>query len=291
MFFSSSTQAKYWILTPEKLATIKQETNSSVDNSLQDQKGSAEKNTDAQGSQNGAKRPEKLTVEEEDAIKNYYIFKIIEICENKSLLISEKAMLTAITFFKRFFLYQTVMEYDPKTLMVTSIYLACKVEESHLKAKDLADRFQMSVDTIVETELLLLDGLGFHLTVYHPHRSLLGFILDMTEKNKKNYDQLRDAAKTLLNYSLLTDACFLFPPSQIALAAMLSAARTLTLEAEVEAYIQTYLCDKEPISQWREKLAKIEPFFVKVTLADVINKARGPNEKLRQWKSSGDPSE
>ena len=36
---------------------------------------------------------------------------------------------TALLFFKRFYVTQTVMDYDPKIAMLASILLACKVEE------------------------------------------------------------------------------------------------------------------------------------------------------------------
>lgn len=103
-------------------------------------------------------------------------------------------------------------------------------------------------------------------------------------KNKKNYEALQTLSKTFLNYSLTTDACFLFPPSQIALAAMLKAAKTFNIEAEVESYIQTIIPDNETFPQFRDKLIKIEPFFVETKLSNVLEKARPINKKLQLWR-------
>ena len=36
---------------------------------------------------------------------------------------------TAFHYFKRFYLNNSVMDYHPKEILVTSVYLACKVEE------------------------------------------------------------------------------------------------------------------------------------------------------------------
>lgn len=69
---------------------------------------------------------------------------------------------------------------------VTCIYLACKVEESHLRLRDLEMRFSdIRAESIIETELLLLEGLGFHLAVHHPHRALQGFIIDITVQQRE----------------------------------------------------------------------------------------------------------
>jgi hypothetical protein len=40
-------------------------------------------------------------------------------------------------------------------------------------------------ESIIETELLLLEGLGFHLAVHHPHRALQGFIIDITVQQRE----------------------------------------------------------------------------------------------------------
>lgn len=45
---------------------------------------------------------------------------------------------TAITFFKRFFVHHSVMDWDPMYTMVTCVDLACKAEEANIKLEDLA---------------------------------------------------------------------------------------------------------------------------------------------------------
>lgn len=61
------------------------------------------------------------------------------------------AQCAAQTFFKRFFLKVSVMEVDPKAMMVAALYLAGKVEEEVIEADHLLSTYhkKLSRDELV----------------------------------------------------------------------------------------------------------------------------------------------
>lgn len=70
-----------------------------------------------------------------------------------------------------------------------------------------------------------MQELNYKLTVHNPFRPVEGFIIDIKTRTKMpNPNRLRESIDDFLDRSFLTDACLLYAPSQIALAAVLHAA-------------------------------------------------------------------
>lgn len=81
------------------------------------------------------------------------------------------------------------------------------------------------MDIILSNELLLMQELNYNLTVHNPFRPVEGFLIDIkTRCQMPNPDRLRGGIEDFLDRSFLTDACLIYAPSQIALAAVLHAA-------------------------------------------------------------------
>lgn len=67
--------------------------------------------------------------------------------------------------------------------------------------------------------------LNYYLTVHNPYRPIEGFLIDIkTRCNLVSPDRLRGGIEEFLEKTFLTDACLLYSPSQLALAAVLHAA-------------------------------------------------------------------
>ncbi|XP_076357183.1 cyclin-Q-like isoform X3 [Tachypleus tridentatus] len=94
----------------------------------------------------------------------------------------------AATLYHRFFEECNPEDYDHYLIAATCLYLAGKVEENHLKIRDivnvfhkavhpqlepldLADEYWLLRDSIVQCELLLLRVMKFQVSVDHPHRT------------------------------------------------------------------------------------------------------------------------
>lgn len=81
------------------------------------------------------------------------------------------------------------------------------------------------MDIILSNELLLMQQLNYYLTVHNPYRPIEGFLIDIkTRCTLANPERLRSGIDEFIDKTLLTDACLLFAPSQLALAAVLHAA-------------------------------------------------------------------
>ena len=68
-----------------------------------------------------------LSVVEERALQSFYESQLIEFCKRFNPPMPKPTTATALHYFKRFYLGNSVMDYHPKEILVTCVYLACKV--------------------------------------------------------------------------------------------------------------------------------------------------------------------
>ncbi|WCJ43128.1 cyclin H 1 [Euphorbia peplus] len=254
--FQTSTQRSKWIFTPQQLAEKHKTTNQRAKQMLE-KCGTTRMEVDIDGSlsypepqvRTGDKadkhsRPKSLSVEEEQFMLVYYEYKLREVCS--AFLFPHKIQATALIYFKRFYLQWSVMEHDPKHIMLTCIYTACKIEENHVSAEELGKGIQQDHQMILNFEMLVLQSLGFDLIVYAPYRSIEGFINDMEEfchasdDQAQNLKDLQATATSEVDKIMFTDAPLLFPPGQLALAA-LRGANEMHQVVDFERYIGNIL--------------------------------------------------
>lgn len=82
-----------------------------------------------------------------------------------------------------------------------------------------------AMDIILSNELLLMQQLNYYLTVHNPFRPVEGFLIDIkTRCNLNNPERLRAGIDEFIDKTFFTDACLLYAPAQLALAAVLHAA-------------------------------------------------------------------
>ncbi|XP_054815167.1 cyclin-H1-1 [Prosopis cineraria] len=231
--FQTSTHRAKWIFSPPQLADKYKAANQraiqvlekygatlmevDVDGSLSYpllQKDDAEKHS----------RPKPLSIEEEQCIRVFYENKLQEVCNNFHF--PHKIQATALIYFKRFYLQWSVMEHHPKNIMLTCIYAACKIEENHVSAEELGKGISQDHQMILNNEMIVYQSLEFDLIVYAPYRSVDGFVNNMEEFCKAGEEvfprlkALQDTARLDIDKMMLTDAPLLFPPGQLALAAL-----------------------------------------------------------------------
>jgi len=70
-----------------------------------------------------------LSAEEERTFLYFYECQLKDFCAKFQPQMNKAVIGTAFHYFKRFFLYNSVMDYHPKEILVTCVYLACKIEE------------------------------------------------------------------------------------------------------------------------------------------------------------------
>eukprot|EP00897_Mesotaenium_endlicherianum_P001137 jgi/Mesen1/11023/ME000098S10415 len=188
--------------------------------------------------------PEPLTVDEEVLLCKYFEVKIQAVCSAFNFPIKIQA--TAITYFKRFYLHWSVMEHMPKHIMLTCIYLACKVEEVYVSAEEFGKGINQDPEQVLTNELMVLQTLHFDLITYAPYRALEGFLIDMQSfweaagdapPSKEQLQSYREKAKGIVDSIMLTDAPLTHPPGQLALAA-LGMANDASPVVDMDKYVQ-----------------------------------------------------
>ncbi|CAG5129233.1 unnamed protein product, partial [Candidula unifasciata] len=167
-----------------------------------------------------------LTPQEERILSRQYEVVLRKFCAEFQPPMPKCVIGTSLSYFKRFYVNNSNMDYHPKDIMLTCVYLACKVEEFYVPigqfVKNLRGDREKFADAILSFELTLMSKLNYHLTVHNPFRPLEGFLIDIKThcRDIPNVERIRRPAEEFLERSLLSDACLIFSPSQIALAAV-----------------------------------------------------------------------
>ena len=75
------------------------------------------------------KKLKTISVQDEIKLAKFYQSKMQKLCKEltRAFGFKPKVQGTALTFFKRFYLSCSMLDHDPKKIMLTCIYLACKV--------------------------------------------------------------------------------------------------------------------------------------------------------------------
>jgi hypothetical protein len=111
---------------------------------------------------------------------------------------------------------------DIPSIMATCVFLACKVEESHIKIENFLMEFEkltnlkFSKETILNYEETLLKGLNFHLQILHSDSLISGFLNEfMIDKllNEVN-NELIESCLEFIQKLIQFDIIFYFPPGK-----------------------------------------------------------------------------
>ncbi|RHY34407.1 hypothetical protein DYB32_000963 [Aphanomyces invadans] len=162
-----------------------------------------------------------LTDEEEAMVVDFYQIQVQNTCTS-IFKTSDKVKAAALLLFKRFYLSNSIMEFHPKYIGATSIYVAGKVEEQYISVETLVKSYEgvIKESDVVAHEMIVLEGVRFQLIMYHPFRSLTGFIDDLrafakssrgngTDVPLATLQTLHATATGVINELLLTDSPFL----------------------------------------------------------------------------------
>uniref|UniRef100_A0A3Q0SLX1 Cyclin-H n=1 Tax=Amphilophus citrinellus TaxID=61819 RepID=A0A3Q0SLX1_AMPCI len=179
---------------------------------------------------------------EEDVLFRHYERRLLDFCNAFKPAMPKSVVGTALMYFRRFYLSNSIMEYHPRIIMLTCTYLACKVDEFNVSSTQFVGNLvqespagqERVLEQILEYELLLIQQLNFHLVVHNPYRPMEGLLIDLKTRypTLENPESLRKSADDFLTQAAMTDAGLLFSPSQIALTAILNSASRAGLNME-----------------------------------------------------------
>jgi len=106
----------------------------------------------------------------------------------KNLKLKQRLIATAIVYFKRFYIKNSFLHYDPRLIAPTCLYVASKVEECSLQAKVLCMKlkgmdvsYSYTMQDMLECEFYILEEMNFYLILYHPYKPLIQYVLWMMQ--------------------------------------------------------------------------------------------------------------
>ncbi|KIM48059.1 hypothetical protein M413DRAFT_16098 [Hebeloma cylindrosporum] len=216
--FEASTQYKNWRYSVAQLARIRRDLNDAAVAIIR-----TKFDTDELGSSSNVSF---LNADEEVLLVKLYITKITQLCG--LFRFPEEVEATAITFLKRFYLKNTVMDWHPKNVMftiarLTALFLATKTTNNPISLEIYTKHIPNTApNDVLDLEFLVAQSLGFEFAVWLSHRALWGIWLDiqnLPDLTEKLQPELYDTALNHIRASRLTDAELIYTPSQIALAA------------------------------------------------------------------------
>ncbi|KAH9857898.1 cyclin-like protein [Lenzites betulinus] len=210
--YEGSTQYRHWRFSPEQLARMRFRLNedavSAIRNAFE---------ADSPGSSSGISF---LTSEEEHLLVKLYVGKIPQLCGHFRF--PEEVEATAVSYMKRFYLKNTVMDWHPKNVMLTALFLATKTTNHPISLESYAAHIPRTVPSdVLDLEFLVAQSLGFDFAVWHPHKALWGMWLDVQNLPDASIEELSRAYEAAVGHvrsARLSDAEFIYTPSQIALA-------------------------------------------------------------------------
>ncbi|TIB33827.1 hypothetical protein E3P86_02934 [Wallemia ichthyophaga] len=177
------------------------------------------------------------STDEEDRLIVYYLSQVKPICNLFQF--PEVVEASAITYIKRVYLFNSVMDLHPKRVMLTCLFIATKTVNAPVSVADFAKHIgkgKISTSSILDIEFLLSQNLRFEYATHPAHRAAWGVYLDMQSMQttpQQELDGLFGEVRQLVRLSRLTCAELVYSPSQIALGCFSMANRTLT-----DAYIE-----------------------------------------------------
>lgn len=172
--------------------------------------------------------------------------------ERFARLCPRKVVATAITFFRRFYLYASCMQHDAMRICLACIYIAGKVCEHYIDASKLEELVpSVKAREVLELETIALGVLQFDMVVYHPYHCIDAMVEELRKSSEKGDSVLEPLRRkqhwvqTLHKTShshadsiVRSDAALMVAPHHQALCAVVRALKGLELSED--AILQRY---------------------------------------------------
>lgn len=273
--YEASTQFKNWRYSAQQLQSTRHSLNEAAVNVI--------RNTFEADEPGSSANVSFLTADEELVLVKLYITKVSQL--SALFRFSEEVESTAITYLKRFYLKNTVMDWHPKNVMLTALFLATKTTNNPISLEAYTARIpKTSPSDVLDLEFLVAQSLGFEFAVWHAHRSLWGIWLDLQNLPDQPLDieqSMYDAAIEHIRAARLTDAELIYTPSQIALAAMSLVQPTLANQWMVSKMAKS----KSSVEQLQNAVEDIKNMITSFGHAPDVDVVREVDRRLKLCKN------
>jgi len=240
-----------------------------------------------------------LTYEEEKILLIHYEYLLKQFCGKfQPPIVMPNVVGTSIAYFKRFYLRNSVMDMHPKDIFLVCVYLACKIEEFNVSILQFVQNINSNeskdelANMILNYELLLMEKLDFHLNVHNFYRPFEGFLLDVKTRcpEIENVNVLRQYAMEFLDKILNTDAILLYPPSQIALTAVVysSSKNKIDLDKYCRVFLLSQLNNDE-VKQFLSIIKCINKLHKEIPILNLDDIKRIENKLMLCYNFENDP--
>ncbi|CEP00638.1 hypothetical protein PBRA_001692 [Plasmodiophora brassicae] len=155
-----------------------------------------------------------LSAEELYQLRLYFVDFLTTLGTGKHLNLRQRIISTAIVYFKRFYLDQSFIEFDPYLAEECGIHANVMINA----AAELIPSFPYTAKHLFECEFFALELLRFDLIVFHPYRPITLYLSHI------GLNECLQTAWAIANDSYCTDVCLLYPPHVIAVACIQMAA-------------------------------------------------------------------
>lgn len=219
-----------------------------------------------------------LAASEECSLVKHYITKVTQLCGHFKF--SEEVEATAISYLKRFYLKNTVMDWHPKNVMLTALFLSLKTTNNAISLDEFTANIpKTSPADVLDLEFLVAQSLSFEFAVWHAHRALWGLRLDvqgLPDFSVSELEPIFENAIAFVRASRLTDAEFIYTPSQIALAGLWSAA---------PQWASAWASSKGQFENLKQTLSNIQTLIQAEGLGPEIDTVKEIDRRLRICKN------
>ena len=153
---------------------------------------------------------------------------------------------------------------------------------------DIGLNYNTIVFQVYECEFFILETMNCCLILYHPYRSLTQYVREMSED-----DNFLSLAWRIINDSLRTDVCLLYPPYQIALAAIYMAC--VVRNKEPSEFFKELCVDMDKILEITQEILKLyeilKTYDEKKEMLGILGKAPKPKTSSRPSSSASTNSQ
>ncbi|KAK2461806.1 hypothetical protein APHAL10511_006269 [Amanita phalloides] len=276
--YEASSQFRNWRYSLDQLADIRKSLNDSAVAAIRSTFEAAEPGSSANVSF--------LDADEELLLVKLYVSKITQLCA--LFRFPEEVEATAMTYLKRFYLKNTVMDWHPKNVMLTALFLATKTTNNPISIDAYVFRIPNTAPSdVLNLEFLVAQSLEFEFAVWHAHRALWGAWLDLQNLPEPVLLPMSvyDAALGHIRASRLTDAEFIYAPSQIALSALSLAAPEAAVKW-IDAKISPGIADSMlSVSALKSIIETIQSLIMSSGRTPEVESVREVDRRLRICKN------
>lgn len=130
--YRQSSQFRFWSFSPAQLAAIREKTNELAKSSISARMSASPKSSAPTSTANtpdpegASSLPEFLTPAEESLLVSFYTSELIRAGDHNGY--SDDIKATAAAFFRRFYVYNSIMTYPPQEMLIVALFFGCKAE-------------------------------------------------------------------------------------------------------------------------------------------------------------------